>query len=176
MHVRRPSHTLRSALLGAACALLLGRGVAAQPAVALSAQGVCMAAEALPHNATVRGSTRGRPDLFHASCAEGALSGERVYRLDLAEDARVTLRVAADYDVALYVRGVCADPSRELACVDDGEDSAHASLTLDLRAGSWWVVVDGYNDDNEGNFVLATEVVPRRSGNEAQRRRPPHGG
>lgn len=154
----------RSALLGAACALLLGRGVVAQPVVALSAQDVCQAAETLPHNATVRGATRGRPDLFHASCAEGALSGERVFRLDLSEPARVTLRVAADYDVAMYVRSVCADPSRELACVDDGEDSAHATLALDLRAGSWWVVVDGYNDDNEGQFALTTEVLPRRAG------------
>lgn len=118
----------------------------------------------------------GQPDLFHASCAEGALSGERVYRLDLTEDARVTLRVAADYDVAMYVRGVCHEAARETACIDDGTDNAHAALVLDLRAGSWWVVVDGYDDDNEGNFVLSTEVVPRQAGVEAQRRRRPHGG
>jgi len=139
-------------------------------------QGVCLGAEALPHNTSVHGSTEGQPDRFHASCAEGALSGDRVYRLELTEDARVTLRVAADYDVALYVRRVCNDAARELACVDDGDDSAHATLALDLRAGTWWVVVDGYNDDNEGRFVLTTEVVPRRVGVEAQRRRRSGGG
>ncbi len=139
-------------------------------------RGVCGSAPVLPHNMSVRGSTVGQPDWFHASCAEGALSGERVYRLDLTEDARVTLRVAADYDVAMYVRAVCHQAARETACIDDGDDSAHAALVLDLRAGSWWVVVDGYNDDNEGNFVLSTEVVPRRVGAEAQRRRRPNGG
>ncbi len=138
------------------CASLLAvpSGVASQP----SSRGACSQVTSLLDNTTVRGTTVGVADRAHASCARQALSGERVYSLHLDQPAHVSLRVAADYDVALYVRGDCADEVSELACNDDREDARHAGLDLDLTAGTWFIFVDGYDTDSEGTFTLTVNA------------------
>lgn len=149
---------LRSVTI-AACLSLFACAASAQRAGATRA--VCEAAPTLVPGRVVRGSTEGAPDRFHASCARESLSGDRVYRLRLVEDARVTLAVEATYDVSLYVRRGCDDPVTELACDDDdAAGSDHASLALDLTAGTYFVFVDGYDVDSAGSFALAARVEP----------------
>lgn len=121
-------------------------------------EAVCTAAPELSETAPVRGSTAGAADRFHASCARNALSGDRVYRLQVPQRSRVTLRAAADYDVAIYVRRACADAVTEVACNDDARDTRHAALDLTLDAGTWYVFVDGYDIDATGAFTLSVAM------------------
>lgn len=142
-----------------ACLSLFACTAAAQRASASRA--ACESAPALVPGQVARGSTEGAPDRFHASCARESLSGDRVFRLRLVEDARVTLAVEADYDVSVYVRRSCDDPVTEVACDDDdAAGSDHASLAMTLTAGTYFVFVDGYDVDNAGRFSLATRVEP----------------
>ncbi|MBK6534076.1 MAG: hypothetical protein IPF99_32245 [Deltaproteobacteria bacterium] len=112
----------------------------------------------------MQGSTAGLSDRAHASCARQALSGERVYALHLDQPSRVSLRVAADYDVAVYVRRDCGDEVSELACNDDLEDARHAGVDVDLGVGTWFVFVDGYDSDSSGNFTLSVSARPTGPG------------
>lgn len=150
---------LRPAYIVLASLLTLSGSAATQPLPATSAA-VCRQATDVYDGSTVRGSTAGLADRAHASCARQALSGERVYALHLDQPSRVSLRVAADYDVAVYVRRECADEVSELACNDDMEDARHAGLDVDLAAGTWFVFVDGYDSDNSGNFTLSVSARP----------------
>lgn len=147
---------LRAALTLCVSLLAVPAAVGSQP----SPRGTCADVTPLLDGTTVRGSTVGLPDRAHASCARQALSGERVYSLHLDQPAHVSLRVAADYDVAVYVRGDCADEVSELACNDDREDARHAGLDLDLAAGTWFVFVDGYDSDSTGSFTLTVNARP----------------
>ncbi len=156
----------RVAVLGTVAALVLAGGRARGQAPAA----VCRAATELVPGVRVRGSTSGGSDVFHASCAREALSHDRVYVLRLPRAARVSLRLAADFDAVLYVRSRCDDPVTELACNDDAEDDQHAALDLDLPAGTYWVFVDGYDTDSDGDYVLGvttgwvTPAGPARPG------------
>lgn len=130
---------------------------------AVSTRTACETVPLIEPGSVVHGSTAGVADGFHGSCARGALSGERVFRLRLVEDARVTLAVEADYDVAVYVRRGCDDAVSEVACDDDDAAGAdHASLAMHLTAGTYFVFVDGYDTGDSGNFTLATRVEPTR--------------
>lgn len=118
----------------------------------------CEAAEELTETAPVRGSTAGTADRFHASCARSALSGDRVYQFRVPQRSRVSLRLAAEYDAALYVRRACAEEVTEVACNDDARDTRHSALDLTLDAGIWYVFVDGYDIDATGPFTLALSI------------------
>lgn len=140
----------------------------AQPASTVD--GLCRGVAPIADGSTVQGSTDGVSDRAHASCARQALSGERVYALYLGEPAHVSVRVAADYDVAVYVRRDCGDEVTEVACNDDLTDARHAGVDLDLAAGTWFVFVDGYDSDSSGRFTLSVSARP--SGPPAARRAP----
>lgn len=158
-----------------AMALLAALGASPAQAQSTSAAsaGVCRGAPEVTEATPQRGSTEGVSDHFHASCAREALSGERVYVLRVLEDSRVSLRAAADYDVALYVRSACDDAATEVACNDDGDDTAHAALDLELRAGTYYVFVDGYDNDSAGRFELRVAMQPLHPRVGRGRARPP---
>jgi hypothetical protein len=149
---------LRRTTIALASLMAVTAPASSQP-VPPSAQ-VCRHVETLVDGANVAGSTEGLADRAHASCARQALSGERVYALHLDQPSHVALRVAADYDVAVYVRRDCADEVTELACNDDLEDARHAGVDLDLAAGTWFVFVDGYDSDSTGRYNLSVSVRP----------------
>jgi hypothetical protein len=149
---------LRPTFIALASLLLVAAPVASQTVP--SSGDACRRVTALVDGSTVQGSTDGLVDRAHASCARQALSGERVYALRLDQASHVSLRVAADYDVALYVRRECADEVSELACNDDLEDAHHAGVDLDLAAGTWFVFVDGYDSDSSGRFTLSVSARP----------------
>jgi hypothetical protein len=136
--------------------LVLSAPVASQPFP--STADACRRVTPLLDGSTIHGSTSGLPDRAHASCARQALSGERVYALHLDQAAHVSLRVAADYDVALYVRRDCGDEVSEFACNDDLEDTRHAGIDLELNAGTWFVFVDGFDSESSGNFTLSVNT------------------
>lgn len=134
--------------------LLATSSLGAQP----RAPSACEAAPMIQEGAPVRGTTVGAADLFHASCARSALSGDRVFRLHVPRRSRVSLRLESDYDAALYVRRACDEEITEVACNDDARDTRHAALDLTLDAGVWFVFVDGFDIDEAGRFSLSVTL------------------
>lgn len=138
--------------------LLCGAEAQAQGRAANTA--LCERAPELSEATPVQGTTVQSEDHFHASCARSALSGDRVYRFEVPRRARVSLRVEADYDAALYVRRACDDEVTEVACNDDSSDTRHAALDLTLDAGTWFVFVDGFDLEAAGRFTLSMSMDP----------------
>ena len=132
---------------------------AAQPVEAL-----CSDAAPLQVGHTVTGTTTGSQDAFTATCAGGAHSPDRVYRLDVQARSRMRVRMRSDHDGALYVRSDCTNPSSEVACNDDFGDQQHSLVTAVVDAGHYFVYADGYNLAASGNFTLDAELAPEAGG------------
>jgi hypothetical protein len=121
-----------------------------------AADQVCAAAPALVEGVYVRGSTRGGPSVFGASCGGRAGGPDDVYRFTLERPARVRVHEQSDFEAVLALRALCENPQSELACSDDGMEG-HVMLTAELSAGTYFVVVDGYARGEGGDYVLALE-------------------
>ena len=120
---------------------------------------VCGAATPLTPGATVAGTTATEANYFEATCAGNAGSPDRVYTLDVAQRSRVRLRMQSTYDGAVYVRSTCADPSTEIACNDDYQDTRHSLATATLDPGRYYVYADGFSDTSSGDYSLTADVV-----------------
>ncbi len=121
----------------------------------------CGSAVRLVPGTAVQGTTIGASDGFQATCAGGAHSADRVFRLDLAQRSRVRVLQQSRHDGALHVRTDCAEAASEIACSDDHAGDRNKSLvTLALDAGTYWVVSDGYGSTEAGAFDLLADVAP----------------
>ena len=125
---------------------------------------ICGDAPPLPVGRPVSGSTQGLPNYFHASCAGGARSADRVYVLDVAARSRLRVSQQSDHDGSLYVRTSCEDPTSEIACNDDYVDNRHALVTAVVDPGRYYVYSDGFSSDQAGNFTLNAELTPAQGG------------
>ena len=122
-------------------------------------QRTCQQAPLLRSGRTINGTTAGESDDFQASCAEGARSGDQVYRLRVARRSAVRIDLTTDYDGALHLRRDCADLSTEVACNDDIDQNNRASrIEQTLDPGMYYVVVDGFSQGSEGTFSLQVDV------------------
>lgn len=88
---------------------------------------------------------------------------ELVFRLDVAEASRVTIRLMASFDGVLYLRsGVsdegCIDSDAELACNDDEGQENESLIELVLQPGSYFVIVDGRDNEDAGPFRLSVSM------------------
>ena len=120
---------------------------------------LCRSAPMLQPGRTVNGVTRGERDHFQATCADGATSGDRVYRVRVQRRSRVRVDMTSDFDGALHMRRDCADPSSELACNDDHDNNNRRSrVEATVDPGTYFVIVDGYSNGNEGSFSLEVDV------------------
>ncbi|MBN1773723.1 MAG: DUF4215 domain-containing protein [Deltaproteobacteria bacterium] len=94
-----------------------------------------------------------------AGCTASTGGRELFYRLQLIVRSEVTLR-ATGFDTVLYLRrDACA--GTQVACNDDDPSGGTGSLlrgTLD--AGTYYVVVDGWNASAFGDFTLVTTITP----------------
>jgi hypothetical protein len=115
---------------------------------------VCARAEPLREQAYTRGSTRGAASVFDASCEGRGLGPDRIYTFSLAGARRVRVREQSDFDALLSLRSDC--DGAELACSDDAPNG-HASLSAELAAGTYYLIVDGYVRGDGGDYVLAME-------------------
>ena len=118
---------------------------------------------------TTTAGTIGYRDDYGASCGAGARSEDAVYRLRLSSPRRVMLSTAgSEYDTVLHVKRQSVPlpaPGRdriivpptgpiEVACNDDANGTLQSELLLDLPAGTYYVIVDGYDTLNRGPFEL----------------------
>ncbi len=124
---------------------------------------VCRNAEVLSPGQRAQGDTASQVDRFRASCAGGAASPERLYRIELDSPSRVRIRTEANYDVATHLRSICTESSSELACNDDYLRPNVSLLTARLDAGTYYMLVDGYSERNrvnQGTYTVELENTP----------------
>ncbi|MCS6797839.1 MAG: hypothetical protein NZ898_04815 [Myxococcota bacterium] len=120
---------------------------------------LCRSAPPIRPGRVVRGDTSGAADRFQATCAGGARSPDTVYRLRLARRSLVRIHLSTpNWDGALHLRRDCANPSTELACNDDHNDNRHSYLEQTLDAGTYFLIVDGFSQGNQGAFTLDVSV------------------
>ncbi|MBL9108217.1 MAG: hypothetical protein JNM74_03055, partial [Myxococcales bacterium] len=126
---------------------------------------VCGEATPLPIGTTTRGTTVGAVDQFQATCANGARSPDKVYRLAIDERTRVRIQERTDsgFDGVLHVRTSCGDASTEIACNDDFAGTTQSVVTGVYTPGTYYVVADGYSREGSasaGAFSLDVSLAP----------------
>lgn len=112
---------------------------------------------------------------FRGTC--GGNGAEAVLRLDLPQEARVQLDTAgADFDTVVYVRDASnaevVDPLGTVGCNDDFNFTLQSALDLRLRAGTYYVFVDGYGagSTNANRFPPVNVTITNISAPSAVRR------
>jgi hypothetical protein len=121
----------------------------------------CRSAPLIRPGTQVEGTTVGETDRFQATCAGGATSPDRVYRLTIRR--RSTVRISseqAEWDGAIYLRSDCTDAATELGCNDDAGDNRHSMIETELDPGTYYVFMDGFSSGSEGTYTLDVEVTP----------------
>ncbi|MBI2893883.1 MAG: hypothetical protein HYY06_10050 [Deltaproteobacteria bacterium] len=86
------------------------------------------------------------------SCASGP-GGDVVYQLQVQVPARVTIKLDATFDGILELRSGCS-PGPVLACNDDTGDALHSMVSANLGPGTYYVIVDTYNERLAGPFSI----------------------
>ncbi len=119
---------------------------------------VCRRAPVLRPGRTVNGDTSGESDDFRASCAGGAQSNDKVYRIRLTRRMQVRVTMTSDFDGALHLRRDCADATTEVACNDDHENNRTSRIETTLDRGTYYVVVDGFRTGSQGTYSLELET------------------
>jgi hypothetical protein len=112
------------------------------------------------------GDTLGLLNNYEALCGSGARSGDAAFRLELTERSTVTALLEAAFDTVLYRHldagnGPAACNVLASACNDDGGQGNTNSLLIDtLDPGIYYYIVDGFNDDNAGSYLLEMSIAP----------------
>lgn len=123
-------------------------------------EAACRSAPLVRPGTQIEGSTATETDHFQATCAGGATSPDRVYRLVLRR--RSTVRISSEqteWDGAIYIRSDCTDATTELGCNDDAGDNRHSMIETELEAGTYYVFMDGFSSGSSGAYTLDVEVT-----------------
>lgn len=130
----------------------------------------CKAPGTIVLGGTVRGTTAGLADRFSASCGgrlESQASGDRVYQLHVPTRQHIQLVLTTpNHDGLLALRRSCLDPPNmksprevEVSCNNDSPDNRHSKIDTTVDAGTYYVVVDGHQGKNEGDFTLEARTI-----------------
>jgi hypothetical protein len=109
-----------------------------------------------PMNWTYWGDTSGLTDDYAGACAYSH-SPDATFSLHLDRPAHLGLSLAGStFDTVLYVTSAAADCHGDapVACNDDSGGTLQSSLDLNLAAGDYRVVVDGYGTASKGRYKL----------------------
>lgn len=124
------------------------------------------AATSLTAGVEALGSTAGDEDLYAPSCSTDGAAGDTVFKITAPGDADLIATVtptnfAADsFDPILDVTTTCGDTSTAVDCADSPTASAAETVTvLAATAGTYYLVVDGYNGA-EGEFSIVVSFRP----------------
>jgi hypothetical protein len=103
--------------------------------------------------------TNGEENSYEAQCAGGARGGENVIVVRLDGPARVTATIVeGSYDTSIFLREGSCDDGPEIACDDDGGEGTLSRLSRELPAGTYFLFVDGFNE-NSGTATVEVEVA-----------------
>jgi cysteine-rich repeat protein len=107
-------------------------------------------------------------DLLMGGC--GSSGGKDfVFTYTPASDGLLTVdTIGSSYDTVLYIRTTCASVGSELDCDDDSGGSATSSLSVNVTHDvPLFIVIDGFNTDDVGNFTLHTKLTTLAAAGEA---------
>jgi hypothetical protein len=125
----------------------------------------CAGAIAIPLPApggttTLTGSNECGTNDYTGSCAGSGL--DVIYSFTLTTTQRVTATTinvgGAFNDTVLYIRGTCDDTASEVACNDDAS-GLFSRVDRVLTAGTYFLVVDGFNSGDVGNYQVDFTVA-----------------
>jgi hypothetical protein len=107
----------------------------------------------------VNGATCGGVNRF-LELGYGASAPDEVFLLRVATPGLMTFSLCggADFDTVLYLRTQCDVPGTTLDYDDDGCGALQSRLSLDLPAGTYYLILDGYNSATDcGNYSLSVQ-------------------
>ena len=106
------------------------------------------------------GNNFGAPADLDGDC--GSMGGAEVaFVLDPSLGDLCLSTQGSAYDTVLYVRSVCEDDASELDCNDDGVDvGVNSVLDLEAQGEPVYVVIDGFDDAANGDFILHVSAGP----------------
>ncbi len=123
---------------------------------------VCSDARKVEGGDRIAGNTASSDDTFHASCAGNTKSRDDVYQLVLENRSNVTIELSGDFDTALHLRSSCMESTDEIACNDDAEEGErNAKIETTLEAGTYYIIADGFQEDQHGSYSLRVDVTER---------------
>jgi hypothetical protein len=124
---------------------------------------ICSSATFLPAALTrgktmaMEGFTTGATDDYRAPCRGKSGGPDRVYGFVTATGGTLTAKLAATFDGVLSIWKTC-DPSARLsgiiACSDGPIASDTEAVVQDIPAGTYYVVVDGFDAKGFGRYEL----------------------
>ncbi len=104
---------------------------------------------------TVGQPTSGLSDL----CFTGG-AGQAVAAITVEVAAEVSMVIIdGDFDTSMALRSDCDDPGTEIDCNDDFIDVL-SGLELELQPGQYFLVIDGFDDFEEGEGLLEVTYTP----------------
>jgi hypothetical protein len=123
------------------------------------------AIEIPPSGGLFTGDTLTMLNDYEALCGGNARSKDAAFHLTLPMRSRVKASLEAPFDAVLYRftgEGAATCKSKaESVCNDDGGQGDHNSLLSELlEAGSYYYIVDGFNDNNAGKYLFEVTVAP----------------
>ena len=124
------------------------------------ANDTCSTSAMIERSGTYRGSTCGAHHDTTPNCSAADEVADVVYQLHLGVDSRVIIDTfGTTWDTVLYISTDC--PSIEasvVACNDDHIYTLRSRLDVTLTAGTFYLVVDGYQQESAGPFVLNVDI------------------
>jgi hypothetical protein len=130
----------------------------------------CATAAEIPETGGLfRGDTLPLLNDYDAVCGGGARSHDAAFRLVLTRPHHVLVNVQGVFDTVLYryqdeegMGALSCMPRFERICNDDaGPGNSTSLLDEELAAGTYYYIVDGFNQANDGTFVLEVTTTPR---------------
>jgi hypothetical protein len=104
---------------------------------------------------------------YNALCGSGAGSSDAAFVLRLSRASQVTASLEAEFDTVLYRHldvgdGPASCDQLASVCDDDGggQGNTNSLLSETLDAGTYYYVVDGFNDDNSGSYLFEITAIP----------------
>jgi hypothetical protein len=100
-------------------------------------------------------------DHARASCGDEAGGPDAIFRLDVAQRARLRIvERSEDFSPVVHLRRLCADETTELGCSDSGMTTEEATFVRVLDPGSYAVFADTSEKAARGAYSIGAELVP----------------
>ena len=108
------------------------------------------------------GNTDHASDDVRGTCGHPEEGVDHVFSFTLGErrDVDIDLELGRGFDAVLYVLDGCGGLADEIDCTDSFGDE-HLSISA-MAAGTYYVVVDGYDDADKGEYRLRVMTRPPR--------------
>lgn len=122
----------------------------------------CNGIERIDASTVVTGNTSAEADDFRSTCGGGGAGPDIPYLLEIPYPFDLAAEVVSgSFDTVLHLRSLCDDPTSQVACDDDdGEGSLSALSPTGLEAGSYVLVMDGYDARDFGEYSLDIGITP----------------